>query len=81
MATAVDPAAALAKDWATGSGNCFGDDLARELGHDLDHDFGKRRRLRLDEGIPVAGLKRTIIRGGLESLYFTGAHVALRPFL
>ncbi|MGB7034359.1 MAG: polysaccharide deacetylase family protein, partial [Xanthobacteraceae bacterium] len=33
------------------------------------------------EGIPVAGLKRTIIRGGLESLYFTGAHVALRPFL
>ncbi|MGC1779452.1 MAG: polysaccharide deacetylase family protein [Xanthobacteraceae bacterium] len=29
----------------------------------------------------MAGLKRTIIRGGLESLYFTGAHVALRPFL
>jgi peptidoglycan/xylan/chitin deacetylase (PgdA/CDA1 family) len=27
------------------------------------------------------GLKQTIIRGGLESLYFTGAHVALRPFL
>ncbi len=29
----------------------------------------------------MAGLKQTIIRGGLESLYFTGAHVALRPFL
>jgi len=29
----------------------------------------------------VAGLKQTIIRGGLESLYFTGAHAALRPFL
>jgi peptidoglycan/xylan/chitin deacetylase (PgdA/CDA1 family) len=29
----------------------------------------------------VAGLKQTIIRGGLESLYFTGAHVVLRPFV
>jgi peptidoglycan/xylan/chitin deacetylase (PgdA/CDA1 family) len=29
----------------------------------------------------VAGLKQTIIRGGLESLYFTGAHIALRPFV
>jgi peptidoglycan/xylan/chitin deacetylase (PgdA/CDA1 family) len=29
----------------------------------------------------VAGLRQTIIRGGLESLYFTGAHVALKPFL
>jgi peptidoglycan/xylan/chitin deacetylase (PgdA/CDA1 family) len=29
----------------------------------------------------VAGLKRTIIRSGLESLYFTGAHVVLRPLL
>jgi len=29
----------------------------------------------------VAGLKQTIIRGGLESLYFTGAHVLLRPFV
>lgn len=28
----------------------------------------------------ATGLKQTIIRGGLESLYFTGAHVALRPF-
>ena len=27
----------------------------------------------------VAGLKQTIIRGGLESLYFTGAHIALKP--
>jgi peptidoglycan/xylan/chitin deacetylase (PgdA/CDA1 family) len=35
----------------------------------------------LDEGKFVAGLKRTIIRGGLESLYFTGAHIALRPFV
>jgi len=29
----------------------------------------------------VAGLKQTIIRGGLESLYFSGAHVLLRPFV
>jgi peptidoglycan/xylan/chitin deacetylase (PgdA/CDA1 family) len=29
----------------------------------------------------VTGLKQTIIRGGLESLYFTGAHVALRPLV
>ncbi len=29
----------------------------------------------------MAGLKQTIIRGGLESLYFTGAHLALRPFV
>jgi peptidoglycan/xylan/chitin deacetylase (PgdA/CDA1 family) len=29
----------------------------------------------------VAGLRPTIIRGGLESLYFSGAHVMLRPFL
>ncbi|HEX3936152.1 MAG TPA: polysaccharide deacetylase family protein [Xanthobacteraceae bacterium] len=29
----------------------------------------------------MAGLKRTIIRSGLESLYFTGAHVVLRPLL
>ena len=27
----------------------------------------------------VSGLKKTIIRAGLETLYFTGAHVALRP--
>src|SRR4029077_17889177 len=26
-------------------------------------------------------IKKTIIRGGLESLYFTGAHVVLRPFV
>src|SRR5579885_293488 len=26
----------------------------------------------------MPGLKQTIIRGGLESLYFTGAHIALR---
>ena len=29
----------------------------------------------------MAGLKQTIIRGGLESLYFSGAHLALRPFV
>jgi peptidoglycan/xylan/chitin deacetylase (PgdA/CDA1 family) len=29
----------------------------------------------------VAGLRQTIIRGGLESLYFTGAHRALMPFV
>jgi peptidoglycan/xylan/chitin deacetylase (PgdA/CDA1 family) len=29
----------------------------------------------------MAGLKQTIIRGGLESLFFTGAHAALRPFV
>ena len=29
----------------------------------------------------MAGLKKTIIRGGLETLYFTGAYIALRPFV
>ena len=29
----------------------------------------------------MAGLKQTIIRSGLESLYFTGAHIVLRPFV
>jgi peptidoglycan/xylan/chitin deacetylase (PgdA/CDA1 family) len=29
----------------------------------------------------VAGLKQTIIRGGLESLYFSGAHIAFRQFV
>jgi len=29
----------------------------------------------------VSALRQTIIRGGLESLYFTGAHVALKPFV
>jgi peptidoglycan/xylan/chitin deacetylase (PgdA/CDA1 family) len=29
----------------------------------------------------VAGLRQTIIRGGLESLYFSGAHIVLRPFV
>jgi len=29
----------------------------------------------------VAGLRQTIIRGGLESLYFSGAHAALRPLV
>ena len=29
----------------------------------------------------MAGLKQTIIRGGLESLYFSGAYVALAPFV
>jgi peptidoglycan/xylan/chitin deacetylase (PgdA/CDA1 family) len=29
----------------------------------------------------VAGLKQTIIRGGLETLYFSGAHIAFRQFV
>ncbi len=29
----------------------------------------------------MAGLRQTIIRGGLESLYFCGAHIVLRPFV
>jgi peptidoglycan/xylan/chitin deacetylase (PgdA/CDA1 family) len=29
----------------------------------------------------VSGLKKTIIRAGLETLYFSGAHVALRPIV
>ncbi len=29
----------------------------------------------------MSGLKQTIIRGGLESLYFSGAHLALRRFV
>jgi peptidoglycan/xylan/chitin deacetylase (PgdA/CDA1 family) len=29
----------------------------------------------------VAGLRGTIIRGGLESLYFSGAYAALKPFV
>ena len=29
----------------------------------------------------MAGLRPTIIRGGLESLYFSGAHLVLRPFV
>ena len=29
----------------------------------------------------MSGLKKTIIRGGLETLYFSGAHLMLRPFV
>ena len=29
----------------------------------------------------MAGLKQTFIRGGLESLFFSGAHFALKPFV
>ncbi len=29
----------------------------------------------------MAGLRQTIIRGALESLYFSGAHLALKPFV
>ena len=29
----------------------------------------------------MAGLRQTIIRGGLETLYFSGAHMALKPFV
>jgi peptidoglycan/xylan/chitin deacetylase (PgdA/CDA1 family) len=32
-------------------------------------------------GKSVSGLKQSIIRGGLEFLYFTGARVVLRPFV
>jgi peptidoglycan/xylan/chitin deacetylase (PgdA/CDA1 family) len=35
----------------------------------------------LGQGKSVTSIKKTIIRGGLESLYFTGAHVVLRPFV
>src|SRR5438105_6745373 len=28
----------------------------------------------------LTGLKKTIIRSGLETLYFSAAHVAMRPF-
>jgi peptidoglycan/xylan/chitin deacetylase (PgdA/CDA1 family) len=34
-----------------------------------------------DKGWSVSGLKQTIIRGALEGLYFTGAHMALKPFV
>ena len=29
----------------------------------------------------MATLRQTIIRGGLESLYFSGAHLALKPLV
>ena len=29
----------------------------------------------------MTGLKKTIIRTGLETLYFSGAHLAMRPFV
>jgi len=29
----------------------------------------------------MSAIKQTIIRGGMESLYFTGAHMALKPFV
>ena len=29
----------------------------------------------------MSGLKKTIIRGGLETLYFSGAHAVMRPFV
>jgi hypothetical protein len=29
----------------------------------------------------MASLKTTIIRGGLETLYFSGANVLMRPFV
>ena len=31
--------------------------------------------------VALAGLKKTIIRGGLETLYFSGMHRLLRPFV
>jgi peptidoglycan/xylan/chitin deacetylase (PgdA/CDA1 family) len=36
----------------------------------------------LGEGIEIlAGLRNTIIRSGLETLYFSGAHLMMRPFV
>jgi peptidoglycan/xylan/chitin deacetylase (PgdA/CDA1 family) len=35
----------------------------------------------VDKGAAVSGLRKTIIRGGLESLYFSGAHIAFKPFV
>jgi peptidoglycan/xylan/chitin deacetylase (PgdA/CDA1 family) len=37
------------------------------------------RGRRLEDG--MSGLKSTIIRGGLETLYFSGANVLMRPFV
>jgi hypothetical protein len=28
----------------------------------------------------LTNLKKTVIRGGLETLYFSGAHMLMRPF-
>jgi peptidoglycan/xylan/chitin deacetylase (PgdA/CDA1 family) len=41
----------------------------------------RRRDGYFARGSFVSGLKQSIVRGGLESLYFSGAHVALRPFV
>src|SRR5688572_15903125 len=32
-------------------------------------------------GTTLAGLKHEVIRTGLEALYFSGAHVLMRPFV
>jgi peptidoglycan/xylan/chitin deacetylase (PgdA/CDA1 family) len=36
---------------------------------------------RFARGNSVSGLRQSIVRGGLETLYFSGAYVALRPFV
>ena len=43
----------------------------------------RRRRSNepLERDLHVAGFRQKIIRGGLEGLYFSGAHVALKPFV
>jgi peptidoglycan/xylan/chitin deacetylase (PgdA/CDA1 family) len=56
---------------------------ARSADAPVDGDGGtaKDHHAVLQEAGSVAGLKQTMIRGGLESLYFSGAHLALRPFV
>jgi peptidoglycan/xylan/chitin deacetylase (PgdA/CDA1 family) len=38
-------------------------------------------RFRFNGIRPLSGLKKTVIRAGLETLYFSGAHALLQPFL
>ena len=40
-----------------------------------------RRRGLMRRRVDVAGLKKVVLRGGLEALYFSGAHLLLRPLL
>ena len=46
----------------------------------LDAETRARRRgLTAPRQLDVAGLKKLVLRGGMEALYFTGAHHLLRP--
>src|SRR5215212_1354964 len=41
-----------------------------------------RTASQLEQGISaLAGMKKAVLRGGMEALYFTGAHRLLRPLL